>query len=388
MLAAGLPLGDAVVFAIGLLVANVPEGLLPTITLALAVGVRRLARAARARQAAERGRDARLDHGHLHRQDRDADGEPHAASRSARGRRPAGAQAGPVPRARAGRAAAACNSAGRLRRPSRRRPDGDRRSWRRPRRSARTSTPPPRRARRVRAASTSIRACKLMTTVDDVRGRPRWSTSRARPTSCSSAARRSWTPRRRRSRRGARRLARVPTARGARACASSPSRGARCDRRAVPTDRDDAERDLCVRRARRRCSTRPARRCADAVARCHRAGHPDPRRHRRPRRSPRPRSPAASGSATSDPRVVTGASSTRMTDAELDAAARAGDEEIVFARASPEAKLRIADALRARGPRRGDDRRRRQRRARRCGARTSASRWAPAARTSPARPPR
>jgi calcium-translocating P-type ATPase len=41
---AGLPLGDAVIFAIGLLVANVPEGLLPTITLALAVGVRQLAR--------------------------------------------------------------------------------------------------------------------------------------------------------------------------------------------------------------------------------------------------------------------------------------------------------------------------------------------------------
>ena len=44
-LVAGLPLDDAVVFAIGLLVANVPEGLLPTITLALAVGVRSLARA-------------------------------------------------------------------------------------------------------------------------------------------------------------------------------------------------------------------------------------------------------------------------------------------------------------------------------------------------------
>jgi calcium-translocating P-type ATPase len=43
-LVAGLPLGDGVVFAIGLLVANVPEGLLPTITLALAVGVRRMAR--------------------------------------------------------------------------------------------------------------------------------------------------------------------------------------------------------------------------------------------------------------------------------------------------------------------------------------------------------
>ena len=37
-------LEDALVFAIGLLVANVPEGLLPTLTLALALAVRVLAR--------------------------------------------------------------------------------------------------------------------------------------------------------------------------------------------------------------------------------------------------------------------------------------------------------------------------------------------------------
>ena len=43
-LAAGLPLTDALTFAIGLIVANVPEGLLPTITLALAVGVAALTR--------------------------------------------------------------------------------------------------------------------------------------------------------------------------------------------------------------------------------------------------------------------------------------------------------------------------------------------------------
>jgi calcium-translocating P-type ATPase len=43
-LLAGLPFGDAVTFSVGLLVANVPEGLLPTITLALAVGVRVLVR--------------------------------------------------------------------------------------------------------------------------------------------------------------------------------------------------------------------------------------------------------------------------------------------------------------------------------------------------------
>ncbi len=43
-LLAGLGWGAAISFAIGLLVANVPEGLLPTITLSLAVGVRDLAR--------------------------------------------------------------------------------------------------------------------------------------------------------------------------------------------------------------------------------------------------------------------------------------------------------------------------------------------------------
>jgi calcium-translocating P-type ATPase len=43
-LGASLPLSDALNFAIGLIVANVPEGLLPTITLALAVGVAMLAR--------------------------------------------------------------------------------------------------------------------------------------------------------------------------------------------------------------------------------------------------------------------------------------------------------------------------------------------------------
>jgi magnesium-transporting ATPase (P-type) len=42
-LLAGLSAHDSFLFAVGLLVANVPEGLLPTITLALAVGVRSLA---------------------------------------------------------------------------------------------------------------------------------------------------------------------------------------------------------------------------------------------------------------------------------------------------------------------------------------------------------
>ena len=42
----GAAASDAVMFAVGLLVGNVPEGLLPVITLALAVGVRGLVREA------------------------------------------------------------------------------------------------------------------------------------------------------------------------------------------------------------------------------------------------------------------------------------------------------------------------------------------------------
>ncbi|MGQ9365579.1 cation-translocating P-type ATPase [Azospirillum sp. ST 5-10] len=41
---AGMPVWGAFVFAIGIIVANVPEGLLPTVTLALAMGARRMAR--------------------------------------------------------------------------------------------------------------------------------------------------------------------------------------------------------------------------------------------------------------------------------------------------------------------------------------------------------
>jgi calcium-translocating P-type ATPase len=44
MLGGGLSISQAVVFAVGLIVGNVPEGLLPVITLALAIGVRGLAR--------------------------------------------------------------------------------------------------------------------------------------------------------------------------------------------------------------------------------------------------------------------------------------------------------------------------------------------------------
>jgi calcium-translocating P-type ATPase len=54
------------------------------------------------------------------------------------------------------------------------------------------------------------------------------------------------------------------------------------------------------------------------------------------------------GICTGRPRVVTGADLERMSDQELDAVLRAGDE-LIFARAAPETKLRIADVLRDQG---------------------------------------
>ncbi|MFG2715629.1 hypothetical protein ACGFX2_34570 [Streptomyces goshikiensis] len=75
--AVGLPLTDSLIFAIGLLVANVPEGLLPTITLA------RRRRTSprpprRGDQAAERRGDPRIHQRHLHRQDRHPHPQPDA----------------------------------------------------------------------------------------------------------------------------------------------------------------------------------------------------------------------------------------------------------------------------------------------------------------------
>ncbi len=73
----GLSISGSLIFAIGIIVANVPEGLLPTVTLALAMG----SHAWRKRNALIRHlparRSARLHHGHLHRQDRHAHAEPH-----------------------------------------------------------------------------------------------------------------------------------------------------------------------------------------------------------------------------------------------------------------------------------------------------------------------
>jgi calcium-translocating P-type ATPase len=116
--------------------------------------------------------------------------------------------------------------------------------------------------------------------------------------------------------------------------------------RTAPERREEAEHDLCFLGLVAMLDP-PRPEVADAVVRCHRAGirivvitgdHP------------------VTGAAIarqvgigdeSSP-VVAGEELERMSDPELDELLRAG-QEIVFARASPEAKLRIAEALQAEG---------------------------------------
>ena len=90
-----MSLSDRFVFAIGVIVANVPEGLLPDGD-ALA-GARDAADGAaqRARAPPVGRRDARLDHGDLHRQDRDADREPDDRAPGLDAERRAGGRAAP-----------------------------------------------------------------------------------------------------------------------------------------------------------------------------------------------------------------------------------------------------------------------------------------------------
>ena len=78
--ALALPFWDNFMFAIGIIVANVPEGLLPTVTLSLAMATQRMAkRNALVRHLARR-RNAGFNHGDLFRQDGHPDAEPHDGS--------------------------------------------------------------------------------------------------------------------------------------------------------------------------------------------------------------------------------------------------------------------------------------------------------------------
>jgi Ca2+-transporting ATPase len=66
----------AFLFAVGVIVALVPEGLLPTLTLSMAMGAQRMARRGALVRHLEAVGDPGRDDGDLHRQDRDADRQP------------------------------------------------------------------------------------------------------------------------------------------------------------------------------------------------------------------------------------------------------------------------------------------------------------------------
>ena len=83
---AKLPFRDAVLFAVGFASAVIPQGLPAEVNTALADAAASLARAQGPGQAAQRRRDAGLDGGHLHRQDRNAHQERDDGDRD-RGRR-------------------------------------------------------------------------------------------------------------------------------------------------------------------------------------------------------------------------------------------------------------------------------------------------------------
>jgi len=110
--------------------------------------------------------------------------------------------------------------------------------------------------------------------------------------------------------------------------------------------RDDAERDLTfVGLAALVDPPRPG--VAEAVARCHTAGI---RVHVVTGDHPLTALAIAQrvGISADDPTVITGGELDRLTESELEDRLQEG-RELVFARSSPEAKLRIADALRAEG---------------------------------------
>ena len=350
---------DAVTFAIGLLVANVPEGLLPTITLALAVGVRALARRGalvKRLSAVEtlgsttvictdktgtltenRMRATRIwtTGGEL-----DLEARRRRAAAARRRRRVAGCS---VARSRP------CTNAelGPDGSESRGRPDRDRAARRRRERSAPTSDAA-RRGAAGAGCSTSIRAASSCRRVDDDDGDGLWVHTKGAPEERARALRHGVDGADGPSDVTARARA-IGRARSRRYAGAGP---ARARRRAAASVRRTA-----ARAARRR---RAGARASSGWWRC--STRRGPRWPRRSRAATRRASGSSSSPATtvSPPagsragrdrrrtadRSSPATSSTRMSERELDRLL-ASTGELIFARSSPEAKLRIADALRA-----------------------------------------
>ncbi len=349
-LGTGLPVGDAVVFAIGLIVGNVPEGLLPVITLALAVGVRGLVRqgaVVKRLSAVEtlgstdvictdktgtltvnRMRVTRLwvpgweiD---LEARPGDLDGLPAAAGTLAE-------------------AMAACNNA---RVGDDGEPSGDPTEAAMLLAAQRLGAVPGAGHRRREFHFDPV--LKLMSTVDDrdgamvihTKGAPEAVLPRC---SLSAAADGGTSPLGAEERSDLESLVDDFAGQGLRVLAVA-ERPFGDD--GVPERREQAERDLVLLGLVAMIDP-PRPEVADAVARCHEAGirivvitgdHPltaTAIAHK-------------IGIARGEPVVVTEEELDRMSEPELDAMLREGSE-LIFARATPEAKLRIADALRAEG---------------------------------------
>ena len=351
-LAAGLTIAAAASFAIGLLVANVPEGLLPTITLALAVGVREMAR----RGALVKRLSAVETLGSTSVICTDKTGTlTENRMRVTTVWTPDGevtmgaARAGAALSAVA-RIAAACNNADL--RGAAGEPTGDptELALLELAEAAGTDGSKVRRQADRRAVFRFDPRLKLMTTVDAADGRLTVNTKGAPEQvldRCTAIRRGTRTlPISADDRAEAERVMAACAARGLRVLALA-SRDLP-DGAPVPQQRQDAEAGLCL--AGLAAMADPPRQAVPAaVARVHHAGI---RIHVVTGDNGLTAAAIARqvgiGSRPGGLRVVSGEDLDMMTEADLDTLLSSG-AEVVFARSSPEAKLRIADALRAMG---------------------------------------
>jgi calcium-translocating P-type ATPase len=347
----GLPVSDAVVLTIGLIVGNVPEGLLPVITLALAVGVRGMARqnaVVKRLSAVETlgstdvictDKTGTLTENRMHVTRIWSGGEELDFE----------ADAPPAPSAAVHALAAAMFTCNNARLGEDGRPEGDPTEGAMVLAAAALGADADAEARAVhrRAQFHFDAALKLMSTVD-VENAELWVNAKGAPESilsrCTAIAELDGS---------SRPLDEATRARVRAATDGFADEGLRvlavARRRlggAVPRHREEAERDLTLVGLVAMIDP-PRPEVAEAVARCHRAGiriivvtgdHP--------------RTAVAIanriGIADGHARAISEERLESMSEDQLDAALAAGGE-LVFARSTPEAKLRIADALRAAG---------------------------------------
>jgi len=335
---AGLPLSDAVIFAVGLLVGNVPEGLLPVITLALAVGVRELVR----KGAVVKRLSAVETLGST-----DVICTDKTGTLTENRMRVTSLWAAPHALERVAAVIAACNNA--QPRAAGREPVGDPTEIAMLEAAAERGAPTDlaTRDRQRRRQFHFDPSLKLMSTVDERAGRL-WVDAKGAPESllprCTTIV---WhdgneRPLGVRERAEVERINAEYANQGLRVLAVAQRQ---LDRNSpVPELRTQAERDLCFLGLVAMLDP-PRPEVADAVSACHVAGI---------------RIVVITGDngltaaaiardvgiAGEKPTIVSGEELDRMTEPELDRLLSEG-RELIFARSSPEAKLRIADALRA-----------------------------------------